>query len=106
MTSPPETAPIPARGRNSPDPAPLAVWGALLIVYVVWGSTYLGIRIAVNTLPPPLSSGVRFVIAGVVLGGILAARGGFRRLAVTRKELAGCALIGTLLLGFGNGGVV
>ena len=39
------------------------VWAALLVVYVVWGSTYLGIKIVVETLPPLLSAGSRFLVA-------------------------------------------
>src|SRR5262245_24022296 len=43
------------------------IWTALLIVYVVWGSTYLAIRIAIETLPPFLMGGVRFLVAGGLL---------------------------------------
>ena len=48
-------------------PAPAAawkVWTALWIVYIVWGSTYLAIRVMVETMPALLSSGVRFTLAG------------------------------------------
>ena len=47
------------------------VAAALLIVYVVWGSTYLGIRIVVEEMPPMLGMGGRFVAAGLLLGGLL-----------------------------------
>ena len=50
----------------------LAVWVALAIVYVVWGSTYLAIRVVVRDLPPLLSAGVRFLAGGLILGVILA----------------------------------
>jgi drug/metabolite transporter (DMT)-like permease len=83
--------------------SPLAVWSALGIVYVVWGSTYLAIAIAVETLPPLFSAGVRFCIAGVVLLAVVAARRGLR---VTRAGAGGAALIGLLLLVGGNGFVV
>ena len=43
------------------------MWAALITVYVLWGSTYLGIRIAVQTMPPFLMAGVRFIIAGLLL---------------------------------------
>ncbi len=43
------------------------VWAALLAVYVVWGSTYLGIELAVRTLPPFLMLAARFLIAGALL---------------------------------------
>jgi drug/metabolite transporter (DMT)-like permease len=80
---------------------------ALLIVYVVWGSTYLGIAISVETLPPLLSAGTRFVTAGVILGGLLMLRrGGPRTLRVSRRRFGGAALVGLLLLAGGNGMVV
>ena len=44
---------------------------ALWTVYLVWGSTYLAIKVSVETLPPFLSSGGRFLLAGVLLAGIL-----------------------------------
>lgn len=81
----------------------LAVWSALGIVYLVWGSTYLAIAIAVETLPPLLSAGIRFCVAGVVLLGVVAVRRGLR---VTRAQAAGAALVGLLLLVGGNGFVV
>jgi drug/metabolite transporter (DMT)-like permease len=51
------------------------VWGALVIVYFVWGSTYLGIKVVVETLPPLFSAGSRFLAAGAILALVLAARG-------------------------------
>src|SRR2546430_6347496 len=81
--------------------ATLNVWLALGIVYVVWGSTYLAIAIAVETLPPFLYSGVRFMLAGLVLAAWLA----FRRvdLRISRRELGGAAAVGILMLAGGNG---
>jgi drug/metabolite transporter (DMT)-like permease len=78
------------------------VWSALLIVYVVWGSTYLAIRVVVETIPPFLAGAVRFGTAGLVLAGLLLLRGGVSRLRVSRRELAASALIGILLLCIGN----
>ena len=75
----------------------------LAIVYVVWGSTYLAIRIMVETMPPLLSAGARFGLAGAVFLLLLAARGGLARVRVSGRELAGAALIGSLLLFGGNG---
>lgn len=83
-----------------------AVWAALAIVYVVWGSTYLGIRIVVETMPPFLSAGARFVVAGLILAALVAWRQGASALSVTRTQLASAALIGVLLLLGGNGLVV
>jgi len=83
--------------------SPLAVWGALGVVYVVWGSTYLAIRVMVETAPPLLAAGARFLLAGAIVLGWLAARGGLRRLRLTRAEWAGCAVFGLLLPAGGNG---
>ena len=79
------------------------VWAALGSIYVIWGSTYLAIRIVVETLPPFLSAGVRFVIAGVLLAAWLVARDGAGRLRASRTELRGAAVVGVSLLLFGNG---
>jgi drug/metabolite transporter (DMT)-like permease len=77
------------------------VWIALLIVYVVWGSTYFGIKIAVDTIPPLLAAGTRFLTAAVLLGAILTWRG--TSLRITRAELRASAIAGGLLLGLGVG---
>jgi drug/metabolite transporter (DMT)-like permease len=74
---------------------------ALWTVYLVWGSTYVAIKISVRTLPAILSAGARFVLAGALLGLILTLRG--RSLRVTRRELASSALLGLSLLTFGVG---
>ncbi|MGW7432955.1 EamA family transporter [Streptomyces sp. NPDC054861] len=83
-----------------------AVWVALGIVYVVWGSTYLGIRIVVETMPPFLSAGARFVTAGLILAALIAWRQGPKALKVTRRELASAVVVGLLLILGGNGLVV
>jgi drug/metabolite transporter (DMT)-like permease len=77
------------------------VWAALLVVYFVWGSTYFAIKVVVDTLPPLISAGSRFLTASTLLAVILAARGSSLR--VTRRELLGCAGAGLLLLTFGVG---
>lgn len=77
------------------------VAAALLIVYVVWGSTYLAIRVVVEEMPPLVGMGGRFVAAALILGGILAVRG--VDLRVTRAQLAGAALLGLMLPLLGNG---
>ena len=78
---------------------------ALFLVYVVWGSTYLGIRLALEGGMPPLSviSGTRFVIAGSVLYGLLRWRG---VAAPTRAQWRTVAVMGLCLLFLGNGMVV
>lgn len=89
-------------GRVRPSRTVL-VGFALAIVYIVWGSTYLGIRIMVEDMPPMIAAGSRFVCAAVVLGLILMARGGLARLALSRAEVLSCALIGLLLPVLGQG---
>ncbi len=83
-------------------PAALVAF-ALTIVYVVWGSTYLGIRVVVKEVPPLLGMGTRFLAAGLLLALLLGLRSGFGRLRVTRHELLGCATVGLLLPVLGNG---
>lgn len=80
-----------------------AIWGALGAVYLIWGSTYLGIRFVVETMPPFISAGARFLVAGGVLYGVRRALGDP---APTRIEWRSAAIIGLLLLLGGNGGVV
>jgi drug/metabolite transporter (DMT)-like permease len=79
------------------------VWAALGVVYVVWGSTYLGIRIVIETMPPLLSGAMRFSTAGVVLGAVLAIRYGPSVFRLQRRALGSAVLVGILLLTFGNG---
>ena len=50
--------------------AGLLPWASLGVVYVVWGSTYLGIRVAVETIPPMIMAGARFLVAGVIVLGV------------------------------------
>ena len=73
------------------------VVAALAVVYVVWGSTYLAIRVVVEEAPPLTSMGIRYVVAGTLLAAILATRGGVRRLALSRKEALGAAFLGLML---------
>ncbi|HEX8647525.1 MAG TPA: EamA family transporter [Thermoleophilaceae bacterium] len=79
------------------------VWTGLGIVYVVWGSTYLAIRVLVETMPPLLSGGVRFSLAGAILYVVLLARGGRERVRFTREQALWSLVIGSLLVTGGNG---
>jgi drug/metabolite transporter (DMT)-like permease len=85
---------------------PLLVVLALGIVYVVWGSTYLAIRVTVRHLPAMASASWRYFTAAAILGAILVLRSGWRRLRASRRELLGCAALGLLLPALGNGVVV
>jgi drug/metabolite transporter (DMT)-like permease len=89
--------------HEAAQPGSLALWTALATVYLIWGSTYLAIRFTVETLPPFVSAAGRFLISG----GLLYI---WRRLAgdpvPSRSHWRNASLIGVLLLGGGNGGVV
>ncbi len=98
-TSPPGTPPAGAT-PDAPAGAPSwQVWTCLWIVYVIWGSTYLAIRIMVETVPPLLGASARFTIAGLVMLGVLALRRGWSVLRPTREQLLGAGLVGLLLPG-------
>jgi drug/metabolite transporter (DMT)-like permease len=75
------------------------VWIALATVYVVWGSTYLAIELAGETIPPLFAAGARFVAAGLLMAAFTAWRRGPRVLRIGRAELGTCILIGALLPG-------
>ena len=94
---------MPARPGATPSLA--LTWLALSTVYVVWGSTYLAIRVVVESAPPLLGMGARFVTAGLLLGMLVAVRRGPGALRVTRGQLLGVGAVGLLLLLGGNGGV-
>lgn len=79
-----------------------AIWLALGTVYVVWGSTYLAIAVAVETLPPFLMTSARFLVAGVVLYAWARSRGAA---APTPRQWLGSAAVGFALLLVGNGGI-
>ena len=85
--------------RSPTDPRVLIPL-ALLALYVIWGSTYLGIRFALESWPPFLLAGVRFLCAGVLLYGFLRWRG---MAPPTREQWRNAAITGLLLLGMGNG---
>lgn len=92
--------------RPGPRQASAAlVWTAILILYVVWGSTYLAIRVGVDTIPPFALAAVRFAVAGCVM---LAAVALFRRETAarpTRREWRDSFIVGTCLMGGGMGAV-
>ena len=93
--------PVAQEARSTTQGPAALVWLCLGIVYVVWGSTYLGIRVAVETIPPFTMGGARFVLAGVLLYGIARLRGAPRW--VSHRELVACFIAGTLLAAGGNG---
>ncbi|HEY7600724.1 MAG TPA: EamA family transporter [Candidatus Limnocylindrales bacterium] len=94
----------PAEPRQ-PPPTWL-VWAALLVVYLVWGSTYLAIAYVVQSMPPLLAAAFRFFSAGALLAAVLVLRRGPRVLRLSRAELAGASFVGLALLLGGNGMVM
>jgi drug/metabolite transporter (DMT)-like permease len=80
-----------------------AIWTALAIVYVVWGSTYLAIRVVVREMPPFTAAGLRFLTAGLLVAAYVTVRHGPGRMRVKPRELGSAALVGLLLLLGGNG---
>jgi drug/metabolite transporter (DMT)-like permease len=80
------------------------IWAGLLVIYLVWGSTYLAIRVVVTGgLPPLLSAGVRFLVAALILFVYLALRKGPSALRLSRSEWLGSGFVGLALLLGGNG---
>jgi drug/metabolite transporter (DMT)-like permease len=75
------------------------VWIALSTVYVIWGSTYLGIEMAGETIPPLFAVGTRFLAAGLLMSAYTIWRRGAGVFRVSRAELGSCLLVGALLPG-------
>jgi drug/metabolite transporter (DMT)-like permease len=90
---------VAARGR-APN---WQVWAALIVVYLVWGSTYLAIAVVVKTMPPLLSASLRFVVAGLVMAVAIGMLRGWGKLRLSRDQIVGSALVGIALLLGGNG---
>lgn len=76
---------------------------AFAAIYIIWGSTYLAIRIGIETLPPLIMGSARYLTAGVILYSALKLRGAPQP---TRLQWRSAAIIGALLLMGGNGGVI
>jgi drug/metabolite transporter (DMT)-like permease len=84
-------------------PSAFQIGSALVAVYLIWGSIYLGIRFAVETIPPFLIAGTRSLIAGAV---IFAWRRVSGDVAPTPREWHSAIIVGILLLVLSNGCVV
>ncbi len=82
-------------------PGRVALLGAFAIVYVVWGSTYLGLRIGVRDMPPGLFAGVRFVLAGVIMMGVARLMG--QAVPLDAKSWRHATIIGFALVVIANG---
>ena len=81
---------------------PIGIVLAILALYIIWGSTYLGIRIAIESIPPLLMMGIRFIVAGGILYLLLRMRGVPNP---SRSQWLGSTAVGILLIGGGMGGV-
>jgi drug/metabolite transporter (DMT)-like permease len=81
----------------------LLPWIALVTVWILWGSTYLGIRVAVETIPPFLMAGVRYTIAGLILTGAMLVWNRSLLSQVTKAQWKQLALMAFFLLVCGNG---
>jgi drug/metabolite transporter (DMT)-like permease len=98
----PAAAAHPHAATAESAPASL-VWLCLGIVYVVWGSTYLAIRVAVETMPPLLMGAARFTTAGLLLYAVGRFRGAPSARTLSRRQIGACWLVGSLLAAGGNG---
>jgi drug/metabolite transporter (DMT)-like permease len=98
--------PAAASGQRQAVRPGRSAWAALLVVWVVWGSTFVAIRVGVESMPPLAMASLRYLAAGAILFPIAARGGGPRLRAADRPGPAqwlGMAVIGTMLLAFGNG---
>ena len=92
-------------GARAARPA-ARIWLALGTVYILWGSTYLGIKYAIDTIPPILMGSVRFIIAGGVLYLLAIRTGDTRGDRLGSRQWIAALVIGGLMLVGGNGGVI
>ena len=99
MSSP--AADIPASGALQRSPSRWGLWGAFAVIYLVWGSTFLGIRVAVETLPPLSMAAIRFLVSG----GILLLVSSRVRPRPTLRQWGNAAIVGALFF-LGNHGLV
>ena len=81
----------------------VAIWGPLITLWLVWGSTYFGIAVVIESMPGLMANGGRFLVAGIVLALIVGITQGTRALRVSLPELANSALFGVMLLGVAIG---
>jgi drug/metabolite transporter (DMT)-like permease len=92
---------MPSSRATTPDPR--LVWVGLGVLYTVWGSTYLAIAVAVDTIPPFLMAALRFGLAGVLLLAWMTLRHREALRRPTRREVIDTTIVGALLLGGGMG---
>jgi len=91
---------------TAPRASGLKVAAALGSIYVVWGTTYLAIRVAVETIPPFFLAGMVFALAGPVLVGIVVARGGLPDGIPPLRQWVSAVIVGIGMVTFGNGALM
>ncbi len=79
------------------------IMGPLITLWIIWGSTYMGIALMVKSMPPLMGSGTRFITASLVLGTIVVLVKGSRAFAVTGQQVRGAAFMGVTMLGVSIG---
>jgi drug/metabolite transporter (DMT)-like permease len=79
------------------------VWGPLIALWLIWGSTYLGIALVAKSMPPLTANGLRLAAAGLVLAVLVSATRGPSALRITWAQFRGAATLGAALLGVGIG---
>ena len=80
-------------------------WVSLWTVYIIWGSTYFAIAYVIETMPPLLSMGIRFLIAGALLTLVIVLTQGVQEMKIPKPQVVTSAVMGFVLLGFGLGNV-
>lgn len=96
----PATREVHKEGTTAKSNKPVMVVLAILAVYIIWGSTYFAIKVTLDSFPPFLMAGMRFVLAGGILFGYMKLRGAP---TPNLKQWGASALVGCLLLAGGNG---
>jgi drug/metabolite transporter (DMT)-like permease len=80
-------------------------WASLWTVYIIWGSTYFAIAKVIETMPPLLSMGIRFTLAGLILFAFILLKQGKGEFVIPGPEIAAASVLGFVTLGFGIGNV-
>jgi len=85
-----------------PGPGPLAIWAGMITLYLVWGTTYLGIAVVIETIPPYVMVAIRFLVAGLLLAGIIWVRERGRIARPSGRQIIDALIVGTGLVAVGN----
>jgi len=83
----------------APGPPAVRTWGPLVTLWIVWGTTFLGTSAMVQTMPPLLAAGARYLVGGLLLAALLMILRGPRVLVISRRQIATTALAGTGIIG-------